>query len=174
MVYRNEVSFDGAFIQNINRQVADLPREFKAEFKRRTRNPLRNLRRRVRKTPSRFPAHPFIWSFDQAKQARARRWWFAAIAGKIPGVRIDTAGGRYRRTGRGPKSIKIFFDRPEGTITVEIPGSGFGLYTVGPRQVPSHARTGWPRVDKELEKAEVEFLDNAITVWTDITDRIIS
>jgi len=168
------VSFAGPFIDNINKNVKNLPREYKAEFKRRSRNPIRNLARRVRRTPARFPTHPFIWSFDAAAQGRARRWWFAAIAGKIPGVTIQTSGGRYRRTGKGPKGITIVFDRPEGSISIEVKSRRFFLYVVGPRQVPSHARTPWPNIIKEITKAEVEFLDNAIQVWADVTDKVIA
>lgn len=174
MPHSTKVSFDGAFIGNINKNVANLPAKYKAEFKKRSRNPIRNLSRRVKRTPSRFPAHPFIWSFDKAAQGRARRWWFAAIAGKIPGVSIQTAGGRYRRTGKGPKGITVVFDRPDGSISIEVKSTRFGIYVVSPRQVPSHKRTGWPDIEKEIVKAEVEFLDNAIKVWTDITDKVIT
>jgi hypothetical protein len=173
MAHRTEVSFKGDFYDRITANVKKLPKEFSAEFMRKSRNPIRNLRRRVRRTPSRFPTHPFIWSFDAAAQARARRWWFAAIAGRIPGVKIQTSGGRYKRTGRGPKSIMVIFDRKDGIIAIEVPASGFGLYTVGPKQVPSHARTPWPNIEKEAEKAEVQFLDNAIKVWIDVSDKVI-
>lgn len=174
MVHRTEVSFDGAFYDNITKNVKELPKVYRAEFLKKSRNPIRNLSRRVKRTPSRFPTHPFIWSFDAAAQGRARRWWFAAIAGKIPGVRIQTSGGRYRRTGKGPKGITVVFDRPEGTIAIEVESAGFGLYVVGPRQVPSHARTPWPNIEKEARKAEVQFLDNAIKVWADVTDKVIA
>lgn len=173
MPHRTEVSFNGKFIDNINKNVVNLPREFKAEFKRRSRNPIRNLSRRIKRTPARQPAHPFIWSFDAGAQGRAMRWWFAAIAGKIPGVRIQTSGGRYKRTGKGPRGITVIFDRPEGTIVIEIKSARFFKWVVSDDQVPSHARTPWPNIDKEIIKAEVEFLDNAIKVWADITDRII-
>jgi len=174
MVHRTSISFDGAFINNINKQVKDLPKAYKAEFKKRSRNPIRNLSRRIKRTPARFPTHPFVWSFDAAAQGRARRWWFAAIAGKIQGVKIQTSGGRYKRTGKGPKGITVVFDRPDGAISIEVKSKRFFLYVVWPRQVPSHARTPWPNIEKEITKAEVEFLDNAIQVWADITDRIIS
>lgn len=168
MAKNSGVSFDGKFYSNIEKQAKNLPREFRAEFFRRTRNPIRNLRRRVNKVPSKLPGHPFIWSRSKAKQKAARGWWFAAIAGKIPGVRIPTAGGRYKRQG---SKVEIEFNRTERTISSSTLESGFGLYTVGPRQVPSHKATGWPQVDEELEKAEVEFLDNAIAVWIDLTDK---
>lgn len=173
MPHRTSVSFDGQFNDNISKNVVNLPREFKAEYKRRSRNPIRNLSRRIKRTPARQPAHPFIWSFDAEAQGRARRWWFAAIAGKIPGVTIQTAGGRYRRTGKGPKGITVIFNRPDGTITAEIKNPRFFKWVVSEDQVPSHARTPWPNIDKEIIKAEVEFLDNAIQVWTDIADRVI-
>ena len=165
---RAVVSFDSKFYDNISEDVGKLPKEFRAEFNRKSRNPIRNLRRRVNKTPSRFPTHPFIWSFDQGAQGRARRWWFAAIAGRIPGVTIETSGGRYKRKGF---KVTIIFDRPIGTIMAEFPSKGL-RFVIWTQQVPSHARTGWPRVDKELERAEVEFLDNAIKVWDFVTDKV--
>jgi len=173
MPHSTTVSYDGKFIQRINRNIDALPKEFRAEYKRRTRNPIRNLRRKVTRTPSRVPRHPFIWSLEASAQARARRWWFAAIAGRIPGVKIQTSGGRYKRTGKGPKGVKIIFDRKEGTITIEIKSDRFAKYVIGSKQVPSHKLTGWPRADKEIEKAEVKFLDNAIKVWDDITNKVI-
>ena len=165
---RAVVSFDGAFYDNITEDVRNLPREFRAEFNRKSRNPIRNLRRRVNKTPSKFPTHPFIWSFDQGAQGRARRWWFAAIAGRIPGVHIETQGGRYKRKGF---KVTITFDRPIGTIMAQFPKGGL-RFVIWTQQVPSHKRTGWPRVDKELQRAEVEFLDNAIKVWDSVTSKV--
>jgi hypothetical protein len=165
---RAVVSFDGAFYDNITKDVNNLDRDFRAEFNRKSRNPIRNLRRRVNKVPSKFPAHPFIWSFDQGAQGRARRWWFAAIAGRIPGVHIETQGGRYKRKGF---KVTITFDRPVGTIAAEFPSKGL-RFVIWTQQVPSHKRTGWVRVDKELERAEVEFLDNAIKVWDSVTSKV--
>ncbi len=168
MVFSPEVSFDSKFYDHITEDVGNLDRDFRAEFMRKSRNPIRNLRRRVNKTPSKFPAHPFIWSFDQGAQGRARRWWFAAIAGRIPGVTIETSGGRYKRKGF---KVTIIFDRKAGTITAGIPSSGL-RFVIWTQQVPSHKRTGYVRVDKELERAEVEFLDNAIAVWDSVTSKV--
>ena len=168
MVFQPEVSFDGQFYDRISEDVRNLDKEFRAEWLVKTRNPIRNLRRRVNKAPSKFPTHPFIWSFDQGAQGRARRWWFAAIAGRIPGVTIETSGGRYKRKGF---KVTIIFDRKAGTITAGIPSSGL-RFVIWTQQVPSHKRTGYVRVDKELERAEVEFLDNAIAVWYSVTSKV--
>lgn len=169
---RVEVNFGDQLLTNIEKDVARLPKEFRAEYKRRTRNPVRNLKRRIAREPSRQPAHPFIWSFDTAAQTRARNWWFAAINDKIPGVSIPTDGSRYKRTGKGIEGIQVIFDRPLDTIAVEVADDRFYNYVVGPRQVPSHQRTGWKRIDLEIERAEVEFLDNAIAVWDDLTNKV--
>jgi len=169
---RVEVNFGDQLLTSIEKDVAALPKEFRAEYKRRTRNPVRNLKRRIAREPSRQPTHPFIWSFDTGAQARARGWWFAAIAGKIPGVSIPTDGNRYKRTGKGVEGIQVVFDRPMDTIAVDIADESFYNYVVGPRQVPSHQRTGWKRIDLEIERAEVEFLDNAIAVWDDLTNKV--
>ena len=165
---RKVMIWDDKLYDHIAEDIGRLPKQFQAEFKVKTRNPVRNLRRRVNRVPARQPAHPFIWSYDNAAQARARNWWFAAIAGRIPGVTIPTSGGRYKRQGF---DVLIEFDRPNGTISADIPSSGLG-YVVLENQVPSHAKTGWPRVDLELQKAEVQFLDNAIKVWNDITNKV--
>jgi len=169
---RVEINFGDQLLTKIEKDVANLPKEFRAEYKRRTRNPVRNLKRRIAREPSRQPAHPFIWSFDAAAQARARNWWFAAIGGKIPGVSIPTDGNRYRRTGKGVAGIDVVFDRPQDTIAIEVADQRFYNYVVGPRQVPSHERTGWKRIDLEIQRAETEYLDNAIAVWDDLTDKV--
>jgi hypothetical protein len=174
MVVKNSIDFGTNVMDLIEKDIKALPQKYRTRFNKETRKPVINFRRRLTRAPARKPAHPFIWSKKRSAQKRAKGWWFAAIAGRIPGVRIPTSGGRYKRTGRMLKKLKVRFDRPPRTITVtgiDI-NKGGALYTVGPRQVPSHARTPWPRIDKEMERAAVEINDKAIEVWDKITDEV--
>lgn len=172
MVVQIQGNFNEPLFDNIVENIGRLPKDFQREFKKQTLKPIRNFRARIKRPPSRQPTHPFIWSFDQGAQNRARRWWFAAIAGKIPGVRIETDGNRYRRSGKLLAAISVHIDRPVGTITVTGIDSDAFDFTVGKKQVPSHQRTGWKDIPDELEKATVEFIDKGIEVWDDLTDRI--
>jgi len=165
-------NFNEPLFDNIVADIERLPKKFQREFKKQTLKPIRNFRQRIKRPPSRQPAHPFIWSFDQAAQQRARNWWFAAIAGKIPGVRIDTDGEHYRRSGALLNNIRVFIDRPAGTITVTGVDSDAFDFTVGRKQVPSHKRTGWKDIPEELEKASVEFIDKGLEVWDKLTDEV--
>lgn len=89
--------------------------------------------------------HPFVWSFDPQANARARRWYFAAIARG----EISTDGQRYVRTGQFGESFDIVAER-QGDDTEAMFGSGFNAasYVVGNasgsvQQIPGHAITGW-------------------------------
>jgi hypothetical protein len=168
----NQVDFDTHIMDDIEKDIKALPQRYRTEFNKETRKPIKNLRRRVGRAPARKPSLPFQWSKNRAAQGRARRWYFAAINNKIPGVRIPTSGGRYRRTGRMLKNLKVRFNRQQRTITAEGADSQGALHTIGPRQVPSHKRTGWKRIDKELDRAAGEFLDVSIRVWDKITDEV--
>jgi hypothetical protein len=174
MMVMNQVDFDMRILDDIERDIKALPQRYRTEFNKETRKPIKNLRRRVGRVPARKPTLPFKWSKNREAQGRASRWYFAAVAGKIPGVRIPTSGGRYKRQNKLLEKLKIRFNRKERTITAE----GLGKedeawsYVIGPRQVPSHKRTGWKRVDKELDRAAGEFLDVSIRVWDKITDEV--
>ncbi len=177
MVVKNSIDFGTSIMDAIEKDIKALPQKYRTRFNKETRKPVNNFRRRVTRVPAKKPAHPFVWSKKPSAQKRAKGWWFAAIAGRIPGVRILTSGGRYKRTGRLLKRLKVRFDRPARTITVTgLQGRGrrkLGYrYVVFDRQVPSHKRTGWPRIDKEMERAAVEINDKAIEVWDKITDEV--
>jgi hypothetical protein len=156
---------------NIAKNIPKLPGQFNKELAKNMQAPTKQFNQTVQTVPSRFPAHPFIWSKVKAAQARARRWWFAAIAGRIPGVRIETSGGRYKR-----QSDKIdagaMVDDKKGIITIEIPGGNFGDYVTGPKQVPSHKRTPWPRIDQEAEAYIEETIEVAADTWFDLTGKV--
>jgi hypothetical protein len=165
------VDFDTRIYDEIERDIRRLPKRFQSQFLKDTRRPIRNARRRFKRPPSRLPAHPFKWSFNQAAQMRARLWWFAAIAGRIPGVTINTSGGRYRRSGKLLKNVKLFFDRKKREFILEMPG--VGKWVITEDQVPSHARTGWKQIDKQVEQLGNEMADIALMSWDKITDEVL-
>lgn len=172
MVAQIQGNFNDPLFDSVVADIERLPKDFRREFKKQTLKPIRNFRARIKRPPSRQPAPNFVWSFDAAAQKRAKGWWFAAIAGKIPGVQIDTDGEHYRRSGALLANISVHLDRPVGTITVTGVDSDAFDHTVGDKQVPSHERTGWKNIPEELEKTTVQFIDKGIEVWGDLTDRI--
>lgn len=112
--------------------------------------------------PIPLPTHPFRWSRTPAKQARARRWWFAAVRdGRVP-----TANGRYQRSGLLQRSwdlesrIEAYF----GAISIRNtrPGAEF---VVGTWQVPSHERSGYPRIDRLAAVSGERLTNEVIALW---------
>jgi hypothetical protein len=101
-------------------------------------------------------ALPFVWSLDPAANARGRRWWFANYVAKQPKGRRK----RYKRSGALAAGWKIVFDARSGTIRATHPDERGVRYTQAERQVPSHAKTKWRRIDilapKEAERASEE------------------
>ena len=92
-------------------------------------------------------ALPFRWSHNPAKQARARRWYFA---NKVP---KGSKGGRYQRTGRMVKAFNVVGKIISGGAVISIENRAKGSEFVhGARQVPSHARTGWNTVEETRRK----------------------
>ncbi len=83
--------------------------------------------------------HPFVWSYDPVKNARARRWWFA-----------NNPVGGYKRTGALSRSWKITFVRGKQSISMRVTNNRKGAsYVVGSLngklgQVPGHKTSGWP------------------------------
>lgn len=169
MVIKTKVDFDTTVYNQIEANIRELPRKYQKQFLKDTRRPVENLRRRMKRQPRKRGSEQFIWSHNKAKQGRAQRWWFAAIAGKIPGVTIRTDGKHYRRSGKLLKNVNIKLKRNE--ILVEFPDAG--IYVIWKQQVPGHKRTGWKRLDKELEKAEVQMSDTALASWDKITDEVL-
>ena len=160
-------------LTNIAKNIPKLPGQFNKAYAQNMQQPTQKFNQTVQTVPSKLPGLPFIWSKVKAAQNRARRWWFAAIAGKIPGVRIETSGGRYKR-----KTDKIdagaTVDPKAGEITIEIPGGAFGDWVTGKRQVPSHKRTPWPRIDREAEAFEEEAIDVAVDTWFEVGEKVAS
>ena len=85
----------------------------------------------------------FVWSYNRAANARARRWWFAAIKRGA----VQTDGKHFLRTGVIPAAwqteIAIVGDQIVMSLVNPASGSEF-LYGSEERpQVPGHATTGW-------------------------------
>lgn len=82
--------------------------------------------------------HPFVWSYDPVKNARARRWFFANFP------------KGYKRTGALSRSWKITFVRGKQSISMRVTNNRKGAsFVVGSLngklgQVPGHSKSGWP------------------------------
>ena len=115
--------------------------------------------------------HPFEFETD-----KSRRWYFAAINGRIPGVTIPTSGGRYRRTGRLKESFFVKTVTSEGQFQIVL-GSDSSIIkwvqgTFDRRrryQVRGHRNTGWqliaPTANFWLDAAEETFLEIIPTMY---------
>ena len=107
-----------------------------------------------------------MWSLDPFANARAQRWYFA---NKVP---RGSRGGRYKRTGALLESIDIVTVR-ESTDTelIALSTDARGAeYVIGDRQVPSHQRSGWPRLDEIAEEESENLTDELIELWFTVTD----
>lgn len=99
----------------------------------------------VRKYPRNRAVHPFVWSLDPTKNARARRRYFAMVrAGEVP---TDAYG--YLRTGALAAGYEadIVTTNVDVIISLKNRANRAHLYTKGKRQVPGHTRTGWQKDD---------------------------
>jgi hypothetical protein len=138
-----------------------LPGRMNNDYKRQTQRLRKDLLERLRAIPKQ-PTHPFIWSFNAARQARARRWWFKAVRDG----RVQTDGERYVRSGALSEGWEVEYATSDdgGIFSVRnsVPGAE---YVYGPRQVPSHAESGWPNADVEILEFEVEAEDRLIETW---------
>lgn len=96
--------------------------------------------------------HPFVWSTDATKNARARRYYFAAVRrGDIP-----TSGGGYARTGSYGRSWFVQRDTEADAFVLRVGsrhpaaqfiGGSLNQRSVGEAarwQIPGHSATGWP------------------------------
>jgi hypothetical protein len=110
-----------------------------------------------------LPDLPFVWSLDPAKNARARRWYFA---NKVP---YGSEGGRYPRTGDLLDGFDILVNVDEGTgvftITNDVPGAEF---VIGFKQVPSHHR--WVNIDDAALRMSELLNDDFINLWAIVND----
>lgn len=108
------------------------------------------------------PDHPFIWSHDPVKQARARGYWFAV---KVP---KGSTGGRYPRTGKLAEAwdIQTTITVAGGVLTAVNEARG-SEYVYGPKQNPSHSL--WPNKDKVGAQVGEELSEAAVELWHTIT-----
>lgn len=101
--------------------------------------------------------HPFRWSLDPQKQAKARRWYFAAIKRG----EINTNGSHYVRSGKYKKSFNVAV-QPSSDGIDAVFGSNFNKasFIAGNedrtlKQIPGHETTGWnefaPVADKWVD-----------------------
>ena len=169
MVIKIKGDFDTSVYRSVEENIKELPRRYRSQFLKDTRRPIENFRKRWKRPPARKPSSPFVWSYNANAQRRARNWWFAAIAGKIPGVTIKTDGKHYRRTGKLLKNIKVRLKR--NNILVEFPD--VAKWVIWKQQIPSHKKTGWKRLDKDLEKTEAQMSDAALKSWDKATDEVL-
>ena len=107
----------------------------------------------LQKVPG-IPKSPFVWSNNPAANARARRWWFAAIKRGI----IETENGHYKRTGNLMKGWDIDIkNKTDGVVLTVSNEAAKGIiiaYVYGSLsldegeaarfQLPGHVATGWP------------------------------
>lgn len=140
----------GLFRESLIRQIRGLESEIRREL--------------AESEPTNLPTLPFVWSTDPAKQARARRWYFA---NKVKG----NAGGRYKRTGQLLRAYQVVsnINKVDGLIQIANPAKG-AEYVIGNQQVPSHTDTGWPQIDDIALRYSEVINDNIINLWLFITD----
>jgi len=129
-------------------------------YKRQIRSLRGRLLQRLRLIPQNVPDLPFIWSYDPAAQARARRWYFA---NKVP---KGSKGGRYQRTGAMAEAWDVLADATDysGILAIDNPAKG-AEYVYGPKQVPSHYATGWENVDDVISEFQEQATDEVIEIW---------
>ncbi len=137
----------------------ELERDFPKQVLRRVvRDVIPPLERRLDRVlanepPRRNAGSPtFIWSFNPAANARARRWFFAHFP------------KGYTRTGQMAKSwmSEIFLDGDTIVISVTnpAPGSSFVYGDDARSQIPGHATTGWPETDDIITRFGAETEDD--------------
>jgi hypothetical protein len=107
---------------------------------------------------------PFIWSYDPAAQRRARAWYYANR------VDPDSAGGRYARTGGLEEDWRVEGDyTPAGGVTTIANPNPQAKWVYGMAQVPSHARTGFIRIDAVERKYARVLGDLYVRTWRSVT-----
>lgn len=111
-------------------------------------------------TKPRLPTHPFIWSRDPVKQARARRWYFANMVN-------GNGDGRYPRTDTIIKAWSVVFRDRTLTLTNDADGVE---YVQGDKQVVSHDDSGWVRADDVVLEETVYAEEQLTQFWLQILD----
>lgn len=116
------------------------------------------------RTEPRQPSLPFIWSYDPVKQRKAARYYFKnKVRGRV--------GGRHVRTHELVRNWKVVAGRLRNGAVMTVSNNTPGLdYVQGPKQVPSHADSGWAQYDEVLLRAERHANDIMIDAWLGILD----
>lgn len=152
---------NGAAFENTRKTVKASPAQTRNGVKIAIRRERARLNREFqRQIP--LPRHKFIWSNSPAAQRRAQRWWFAAVRKGL----VPTANGRYARTGLLQKSWKLDsrIESYFGAITISNKRKG-AEFVVGGRQVPSHERSGYPRIEKLAEESGKRLSNEVVNLW---------
>jgi len=118
----------------------------------------------MQKQPRQSPL-PFVWSYNPAANARARRWYFA---NKVPKGAARKKRGRYVRTGQLVRGWKVLFDLRSATLKLTNEARGVE-YVQGNRQVPSHKKTRWANADTVAEKEAARAQNQLIEFWYAMT-----
>lgn len=116
--------------------------------------------------PARTLGSPtFVWSFDPAKNARARRWFFANYP------------DGYTRTGAMAAAweSEISFDNGETTIGVRNDTDGASRVYGSEQfsQVPGHATTGWIPVAETIEEIGAQLEQDVEALWIEVVEEFI-
>jgi hypothetical protein len=115
--------------------------------------------------PSNVPDLPFVWSYDPAANARARRWYFA---NKVP---KGSKGGRYQRTGALTDGLDVaLFSETDGFSAAITSAFDKFEYVIGDRQVPSHEQTPWFNLDAIVDEESILLADEVIDRWLELVD----
>lgn len=157
------VSHDFTELSNLLGDIAIQAKSAPDELQRRVKRLTTITRVKIRadlRAPENVPNLPFVWSLDPAKQARARRWYFANKVSK------GSTSGRYQRTG----ALERGWDTPVVTnanggeiqLVNNTPGA---VYVQGAFQVPSHTLTGWTTDQDIVDKYRVQLADDISEEW---------
>lgn len=152
---------DGSAFERTRQTVRAAPAQMRNGVKIAVRRERQRLNREFqRQIP--VPVGRFIWSRNREKQARARRWWFAAIRKGI----VPTANGRYARTGLLQRSWKLESRIESYFGAISISNSRKGAeFVVGTWQVPSHEANGYPRIDRLAVQSGERLTNEVIALW---------
>lgn len=107
------------------------------------------------------PDYPFVWSFDPAKQARARAWWFAHLK------RTGSTGGSYQRTHGLVEGWTVDVSQFRNSILIAVSNAAEKAvkWTQSVFQVVSHKRSGWVEYEGVVLTAEEKAEDMIIDTW---------
>lgn len=119
--------------------------------------------------PRHSTAERFVWSHNKAANLRAIRYYFAVLVPK------DSKGGIYQRSGETEKNTKVIGNagKTGGDITIEAPlrAGKFALNFMS-RQIPSHRRSGHPRVDEVIAKWSPISSQRLGIQWQNVADPV--